>query len=100
MCRRRQTSGSVVGWIPRRVRASCTVQVNGARGGRSRYRAQQACKTLRSNGALWAARNAALSIQARSVGQNSANEGASRTSFQVRPWRSLNVNRVVGGRIR
>ena len=72
------------------MRASCTVHVNGDRVRRSRYRAQQACRTLRSNGALWAATNAASSIQARSVGHTSAKVGASCTSSQSRPWRSVN----------
>ena len=37
---------------------------------------------------------------ARSVGQRLPNVGASRTSSQSRPWRSVNVNCAVGGRIR
>ena len=41
----RHTSGSFVGRIPHWARASCTVHVNGVRGRRSRYRAQQACRT-------------------------------------------------------
>ena len=76
------------------------VQVNRARGGRSPYRAQQACSTLRSNAALWAATNAASSIQPLSAGHNSAKVGASRTCSQRRPWTSVNVNRGLGGRIR
>lgn len=82
---RRQTSGSFVGRIPHCARARSTVHTNRALGGRRRYRAQQACRTLRSNDALWAATKAASGIQVQSVGHNSAKVGASRTSSQHRP---------------
>ena len=66
-----------------------TGELHGA--GKPRWRrtqpvpAQQASRTLRSNGALWAATKAASVIQARSVGHNSAKVGASRTSSHRRP---------------
>ena len=62
--------------------------------------AQHAWRILLSNGALCAAMNSALSIQARRVGQSSPKVGASCTSFQRRLWILVNANCDVGGRIR
>lgn len=91
---------SLVGLIFQVLRATCTVQTNSCSGISMSAMRQHACRTLRSNGALWATKYSASSMNSCISGQTSANTGPDFTLFHVSPWISVNSKCSKGGRIK